>query len=432
MAARNPEVDLMKARQVLTEIEDIDCPQDLAEMPAKESEIIDCIATILQNRFSEVPTVHHIAMWEEKIRDWRARDVGNWRDLLGEEPPRRDVEEYLYRKPEAPRTGNSREIVEGILKVAERLAPSFQESIDRDNILHMPRVSSLASGWWANQYSVLLALRDAILDHAPRTAQKLREKLVFRNPAPFQELLTMFPEIQDEARNDALEPQVPDENLLGISGTTEQLKRELSQGAAGEIGRNIRLYADSSIDLRELATVSRQPVPSTGRSGKSSTGGGGAGSRNVGATELIGQVGEAFVYEVFRKQLPGFDASNWVSKARRAYGFESEGDDTLGYDFEYRDTENTFRETAEESHCLIEVKATEGDGSGAFPMSTSEWRTAVETSYADDESVYVIVRVRYIGEEPEIHDIIVDPVELEREGLLRLTNKDLWVRVGTP
>lgn len=433
MAARNPKVELTPARQVLTDIEDIDCPNDLAEIPAEEQEIIDRIATILQDRFNEMPTAPHIAMWEEKIREWRRREVDNWRHLSGEAPPSRDVDAYLYTKAEGSRAANAREKVQGILKVAEKLAPSFQESIERDNILHMPRVSSLTSGWWANQYSVLLALRDAISDCAPRTGQRLSDARVFRDPAPFRELLTKFPEIEDEALKDAPEPEVPEENLLGISGTAQQLKMKLRRGAAGEIGRNLRLYADSSIDLIKLATVSRQPVPSTGHIGKSSTGGRrGSGSRNLRATELIGQVGEAFVYELFRKQLPGFDASNWVSEARRAYGFESEGDDTLGYDFEYRDTENIFRETAEESHYLIEVKATEGDGSGAFPMSTLEWRTAVETSYADDESVYVIVRVRYIGEEPEIHDIIVDPAELERQGLLKLTNKDLWVRAGTP
>ena len=73
--------------------------------------------------------------------------------------------------------------------------------------------------------------------------------------------------------------------------------------------------------------------------------------------ERNGLLGEAFAYEVLRKQLPEFDASNWVSSNRQRYGLEAEGDDNLGYDFQYRDIDGklTGRETA--PLCFIEVKS---------------------------------------------------------------------------
>jgi hypothetical protein len=146
---------------------------------------------------------------------------------------------------------------------------------------------------------------------------------------------------------------------------------------------------------------------------------------------MIGKLGEAFVYEMFRSKLPGFDASNWESQARNAYGFEGRGNDGLGYDFSYRDEAGMLTGREDAPMCLIEVKATDTDGSGSFPISCGEWREA-HNAYNSNDRSYVIIRVQNVFTEPAVFDVILDPVRLWQEGRLQLVNKDLWVRVGIP
>jgi Domain of unknown function (DUF3883) len=59
------------------------------------------------------------------------------------------------------------------------------------------------------------------------------------------------------------------------------------------------------------------------------------------------------------------------------WGGYGEGNDSLGYDFEYHDMSRTLTGDASVQRCLIEVKSTAQEGTGAFEMTTNEWETAI-------------------------------------------------------
>ena len=79
--------------------------------------------------------------------------------------------------------------------------------------------------------------------------------------------------------------------------------------------------------------------------------------------------------------------------------------------------------------CKIEVKASVGDGSGPFPITSNEWETARECHTTDGE-LYVIVRIAHVRTAPVITDIICDPFELYRKGQVAFATKDMRMFVG--
>jgi hypothetical protein len=121
----------------------------------------------------------------------------------------------------------------------------------------------------------------------------------------------------------------------------------------------------------------------------------------------------------------------WRSCNRSAYGLEGEGNDTLGYDFLYRDLENRLGGRADSPLCFIEVKASSGNGSESFPMTANEWDKAREC-HQTGESVYIIVRVANVRDDPQIADVIIDPFGLYGEGQVAVVSRDIWVHVGQP
>jgi hypothetical protein len=76
------------------------------------------------------------------------------------------------------------------------------------------------------------------------------------------------------------------------------------------------------------------------------------------------------------------------------------------------------------------VKSTGGDGSAPFPISASEWRWAERCHLSEANEIYLILRVTHVREHPSLADVMIDPIRLWHDGLLGLTSKDLWVRLG--
>ena len=111
-------------------------------------------------------------------------------------------------------------------------------------------------------------------------------------------------------------------------------------------------------------------------------------------------------------------------------GQVSEGDDSLGYDFEYHDARGALTGDTSVPRCLIEVKSTGSDGSDAFEMTTNEWETAIRCHTGAEKALYVIVRVIRTGSKPELLDILVDPIQLHLDGVLDYSSRDLLVAVG--
>jgi hypothetical protein len=80
--------------------------------------------------------------------------------------------------------------------------------------------------------------------------------------------------------------------------------------------------------------------------------------------------------------------------------------------------------------CLLEVKSTSQDGADAFEMTTNEWETAIGCHADSEKVVYVIIRVARTATQPQITDILVDPVQLHLDGVLDYSSRDLLVAVG--
>lgn len=144
---------------------------------------------------------------------------------------------------------------------------------------------------------------------------------------------------------------------------------------------------------------------------------------------MLGAVGEHFVFQQLRRLVADFDLTNWKSKAKETFGY-GEGDDSLGYDFEYHDAQRVFTGNASVPRCFIEVKSTAHDGTDAFEMTTNEWETAIRCHAGGEQAVYVIVRVIRTATRPEIQDMLIDPIQLHLDGVLDYSSRDLLVAVG--
>jgi hypothetical protein len=144
---------------------------------------------------------------------------------------------------------------------------------------------------------------------------------------------------------------------------------------------------------------------------------------------MLGAVGEHFVFQQMRQLLGDFDLTNWKSKAKEIFGY-GEGNDSLGYDFEYHDAKGVITGDPSVPRCLIEVKSTASDVSDAFEMTTNEWETAIRCHMGTEKASYVIVRVIRTATKPELLDILLDPIQLHLDGVLNYSSRDLLVAVG--
>lgn len=146
---------------------------------------------------------------------------------------------------------------------------------------------------------------------------------------------------------------------------------------------------------------------------------------------MLGAVGEHFVYQQVKAICPDFDATNWRSKAKEVFHY-GEGDDDLGFDFEYNDAGGKLTGRPGVSRCLIEVKSNAGECAESFEMSTHEWERAQKCHDGRENAIYLIVRVAGVASKPAIVDLLVDPIDMHLRGLLDYSSRDLLVIVGEP
>ena len=428
-AARDANADLAGLQPLLEELAGLGCPTDARCRPLGYEAIVSCVSELFGTVLSRADATSDVtemqALLERSslglpMEAARVKEVG---------VPLRDLAEYLD-KSETMRTASACEMLSAILNVAVELAGEMVE-LDVKAIRGQVRIASLSSGWWANRYSLLLPLRNEVRRVAPHVAGRLTEVRAFRDPCGELELRARLPEIQPTVIVGGSADKKPKEVVPGLAGFSNEIDEDLSKGSGGAVGEALRGAAGEPVDFFALATSDRKSV-SDGlrkqrRQRSGSRGGGGA---DPAVNERNGLLGEAFVYEVLRIQLRGFDSSNWVSSNRRRYGLEAEGDDDLGYDFQYRDVDGKLTGKAEGPLCYIEVKSTSGDGNEPFPISSGEWRLAEECHLGKGDPIYIIVRVAGVRDHPSLVDVIVDPIRLWHDGLLGLDRKDLWVRLG--
>ena len=321
--------------------------------------------------------------------------------------------------------------VDTILKVASALAEKLGEKIDSDKIRKEPLVVLLSQGVWANRVSVLAATRCALENAAPATATRMKERQAFRDLDDWRTLWLKFDELGEIPKPPTPPPPKPKFDVLGTKWTQEEFDTSAKAGPGGELVQILENAVDPGLDLAALRETDREKVQTRTKTPRKHKAAGGGRRERVPEEYLLmlGATGEYFLFKQLQAVCPQFDVTNWRSKAREFFGFD-EGDDSLGYDFEYDDVGGLLTGRADEPRCLIEVKSSAHDGGDSFEMSTNEWEVAQRTHLAGGNTVYVIIRIANVASKPEITDLLIDPIELHLDGVLDYSSRDLLVSVG--
>jgi hypothetical protein len=320
--------------------------------------------------------------------------------------------------------------VDAVIRVAGPLATKHEEVLDEASLRADELVALLSDGRWANRVSVLAAIRFALEKATPKTATRMKDRQAFRDLDDWRVLWRKFEELGDVPKPAAPPLPKPKFGVLGSSWTEEEFRASGANGAEGELARQVLAAVDPTVDLAVFRSASRSKVQPKAPRTKGS--GGGAGSRRRAPDEylhMLGAIGEHFVYQQFRVILPDFDLTNWRSGMKHVFGY-GDGDDSLGYDFDYHDVAGQLSGRPERPRCLIEVKSASEECGGLFDMSTNEWTVAQQCHARMIDAVYVIVRVSGTVSRPSIVDVLIDPIDLHLRGLLDYSSRDLRVEVG--
>jgi hypothetical protein len=434
VAARSATTDLKVAQQVIDSINSMPVPEsialDLFDAEGTLTSILGTAAAAIAVRESAA-----LEVWTTRINRLSQDRPSSLDAVTFDDVPQREVDTYMER-PAHAREQDAREVVSNLAKVAVALAPVHGESLEAPMIEGDQRVRALSSGWWSNRFSVLYALRRFLDRAAPLTAARMSEQQLFHAPRSWQECWQLLPELGPVVIDSSTRYQ-PKKNVLGQELTKDEVANDLAKASAGEIGRSLGQAARQSMGPGAFRSRTRTQIalPERRSSGIGSrhTGGRGGFTHSDADKELAGVLGEGFVFEYFRQYLPNFDESCWRSGNRKVYGFADIGQDDLGYDFEYCDTDGCLTGRNDDPCCYIEVKATTGDGSEPFPITANEWEKAQWSHEHPGDAVYLIIRVeRVTSSSPRIYDILIDPIELRMMKHLAVVQHDLWVYAGKP
>lgn len=430
--AHGPTVSAELANNVLAwigELRDSKASNDVIELPLEQSVVTQRVAKDALTLASSRPTVRELAMLTEPLRDLSITApaaVGAMK--LKDEP---DKAATIYEtNDEAMRGQHAATAVEALLKVADALALKCGEVLDAEAVRSDPLVVLLSHGPWANRVSVLAAVRYGLERSVPATAARMKERQAFRDVDDWRTLWAKFEELGEIPKPATPSPTKPKFDVLGTGWTEDEFTASAAQGPGGVLVQRLEGYVNPELDLATLRNLDREKLSVSGRRGGSG-GGGGTGRRRPpeSVLKMLGAVAEHFVFQQMRQLLGDFDLTNWKSKAKEIFGY-GEGDDSLGYDFEYHDLRGALTGDESVPRCLIEVKSTASDVSDAFEMTTNEWETAIRCHTGGEKAAYVIVRVIRTATKPELLDILVDPIQLHLDGVLDYSSRDLLVAVG--
>jgi hypothetical protein len=320
---------------------------------------------------------------------------------------------------------------DAVLKVAVALAAKHGEAFD-DTVLRKDElVVLLSQASWANRVSVLAAVRHALEKAAPKTASRMKDRQAFRDFDDWRALWQKFDELGEIPKPPTPAAPKPKFDVLGTGWTQEDFDASAAEGPAGELARRLEQAVNLTLDLAALRSVARNKidvkVKRTGPPrGKAPRTGNRVPDKYL---EMLGAVGEYFVYQQLKALCPDFDATSWRSRARELFGFEV-GDDSLGHDFEYTDVGGVLTGRVGSLRCLLEVKSSAHECGDSFEMSTNEWDVARRCHEKPDNGIYIIVRVANVASIPMIVDLLVDPVELHLQGTLDYSSRNLLVVLG--
>jgi hypothetical protein len=405
-------------------------PDDVVELPLEPGVVMRRVASDALKLMGDSQVIGELPIFVEPLRELSMvapTDVGALK--LKDEP---DKAATIYEvNDEATREQHAVAAVEAILKVANVLASKCGESLDTEAARCHPLVTLLSTGPLANRISVLAAVRYALEATVPRTAARMKDRQAFRDVDDWRTLWGKFEELGEIPSPVAPIPTKPTFEVLGTGWTEDEFAESAAQGPSGELVQRLEECVSPNLDLAAVRESNRDKLSVTDKRSRSRGGSGsGSGRRPPEALlKMLGAVGEHFVFQQMRRLLGDFDLTNWKSRAKEIFGY-GEGDDSLGYDFEYYDMQGVLAGNALVPRCLIEVKSTAQDGTDTFEMSTNEWETAIRCHAGGEQAVYVILRVIRTATRPKLLDILVDPIHLHLNGVLDYSSRDLLVTVG--
>ncbi len=430
-ASRYFSLDEDSVKSAVDTIRSLNCPSSLAETRANDRAVLTEALRRAAKVVEKVPqrAMTLLAGTLRREADQAPDTVQNLR-LRG--VPRRELN-HIFDHDGPERTKQAEEAVRSVLRVAKMLAKQYEEDLNVTVLEGDVRVIRHTTGWWVNAFAALRALKRAITRTAPRTGRALARQRAFTAPRSWRELWKAFPELGDPESETPSTP-LPTMRILGLEKTSSEIEADLVPSGDGEIELKLRQCVQPDLDLRALANRARVPL---GLSPDVRRRGGTGGWRTTGQRdddELVGYLGELYVYEHFlAANFPDFDISCWVSENRGKYEGQASKLIGQGYDFRYRDVTGRLTGRNDDAPpCLIEVKTTTGDGQAPFPITANEWRVAQKCHDQQDGPIYLIIRVRHVLVAPEIFDVIIDPVQASLDGWLRWRNKDFYLVVGHP
>lgn len=416
--------------QLIDQVHGFTVPIDVAEASLSSGDITARVAQDILRAAIAIPALQDLAVLLDPLQELvKAAPSETSSIRLKDEP---DKAATIYQNDDdAVRAEQAVAAVDTILRVAAALATKLGESLDAAAIRQHRLVVLLNQGAWANRVSVLAAVRYALEKATPVTASRMKDRQTFRDLDDWRTLWMKFEELGDIPKPVAPPPAKTTFVLLGSSWTEDQFGDSAAAGPTGELARRLLDAVIPNLDLASLRDRQRAKVQAKARrSGK--------GARGHGATKrapdeyltMLGAVGEHFVYDQMKIVLPGWDLTNWRSKAKKIFGY-GEGNDELGYDFECIDVGGKLTGRLDSPHCFIEVKSAASEYRDTFEMSTNEWEVALEC-HRERNTVYVIIRVANTASKPQIVDVLVDPVALHLEGVLDYSSRDLLIALGKP
>ena len=397
-------------RQWVDKIRQLPVPDQVAEDVSSANCIIARVAQDAAQIAASIPDLKELTVLVEPLTDLARSAPSETASIKLKDEPDKSATAY-ERDDEAVRSVQAAAAVDSLLKVAAALAPKHDETLDGSAIRGQPLVSLLSHGVWANRVSVLAAVRHAIELCAPATAARMKERQAFRDLDDWRTLWQKFEELGDIPKPVAPPPPQPKFDVLGSGWTIEEFASSAAAGPTGELARLLQEAVDLGLDVAALREAKREEVRAKVRTPGRRGGGGGARKRAPEEyLKMLGAIGEHFVYQQLKAICPDFDATNWRSKAKEVFDY-GDGDDSLGFDFEYNDAGGKLTGRPGVSRCLIEVKSNAGECTEAFEMSTHEWEVAQKCHDGGEDAVYMIIRVAGVASKPAIVDLSSGPAD---------------------
>ncbi len=349
---------------------------------------------------------------------------------------KKEVTLFNETKYAPPRRANqAKEEIAGILRVATALAEKYNIALDTTSIVEDAVLKRYTSdNWWGNRFAALRRLKNIFTVQSEDLAKMLQNENAFSGRRPWKDLWKRF-ELElgqpDYKHDDSTENT--SNNTLDYSDKDDHsIELDLKIGSEGTIGKKFSELVDPNSNLAKLALQGRnsarqQTTIKRGKHGYSRSS-----PRDHSHDQLIGALGEIYVYEYFRKlNFSGFDHHCWVSENRERYGMSKPEESGQGYDFCYSDEDGRLTGRKNQPLCYIEVKSSADSGSDSFPMSINEWEQA-RLCHEDKKALYIIIRVNNVQTQPAISDVILDPYCLWKKKQLSIAKRDLSVYVGKP